>query len=125
MAIRANPVINPSLAAIDGTRLVSIPTSTTAKIGMKYIPFIFCKYPKMLSVLASSGAIDMAMIATIQPNTLPLRTTSCSLAPVRSTFLYKPMLNSVQELLSAELKLDRMAPIMAAAKNPVSGLGST
>lgn len=43
MATAANPTTRPIFAAIDGTRLVSIPIRTTAKMGMKYIPFIFCR----------------------------------------------------------------------------------
>ena len=57
--------------------------------------------------------------------TLPERTTASSLAFFVSTLLYKPIANKVQELFSAELKLDRIAPIMAAAKKPVSGAGRT
>ena len=50
VAMIAKPVTKVTLAAIAGTRREIMPTSTTAKIGMKYIPFIFCKYPKMLVV---------------------------------------------------------------------------
>ena len=43
-------------------------TAVSEKMGMKYRPFIFCKYPKMLSCPANIGATTMATIAIAVPN---------------------------------------------------------
>ena len=72
----------------------------------------------MLSWPASSGASDMEKIAIDEPNTLPDRTTCSLVAFLLMTLRYRPRLNRVQVLFRAELKLDRIAPIITAAKNP-------
>ncbi len=65
----------------------------------------------------------IAAIAIVHPKMTPDRTTAWSLASLAKTFLKSPRLKRVQALFRAELKLERIAPIIAAAQKPVSGPG--